>query len=241
MSVTDTIALELLRGRSTKIIHVQYLSNTGQGQSQQTALGSLRRLEASSPSLLRMDTGRIDFGSAGCCMLSHQQTSPHGYLKEANSRGMRRGTLFARKKQRREKNQLINNTTPPYNVPINKEKEEHGQGRLSQMLPRRCSSADVLCTANKVALLVCSHHLCYCSAIQCGPLWLLLLQNTVPLLASTERDAASCQAVPGELTWGRDPPRGCLLADTAAFHTLGWYSSLHVAPGSAATAGNPQT
>lgn len=128
--------------------------------------------------------------------------------------------LLGRNKGER-KISLINNTTPSYNVPVNKEKEEHGQGRLSQMLPRRCSSADVLCTANKAALLVCSHHLCYCSATQCGPLQLLLLQNTVPLLASTERDAAPCQAVPGELTWGRDPPRGCLLSDTAAFPLYG--------------------
>lgn len=62
---------------------------------------------------------------------------------------------------------LVNNNTPPYNVPINKEKEEHGWGRLSQMLPRRCSSADgavKLCTANTVVLLMGSHHPCYCSA-----------------------------------------------------------------------------
>lgn len=53
MSVTDVAsrALELFIGRSTKIIKVHCLSNTGQGQSQQTALVSLRRHKADSPSL----------------------------------------------------------------------------------------------------------------------------------------------------------------------------------------------
>lgn len=53
MSVSDvpTTVLELFIGRSTKILQVHCLSNTGQGQSQQTALVSLRRHKALSPSL----------------------------------------------------------------------------------------------------------------------------------------------------------------------------------------------
>jgi len=53
MSVTDvpTTELELFIGGSTKIIQVHYLSNTGQGQSQQTALVSPRRHKADSSSL----------------------------------------------------------------------------------------------------------------------------------------------------------------------------------------------
>lgn len=74
MSVSDvaTMVLELLLGRSTKITQVLCLSNTGQGQSQQTALGSLGGLEADSPSLPGMERGCIDFGSTDCYMLSCQ-------------------------------------------------------------------------------------------------------------------------------------------------------------------------
>lgn len=62
LSVVATIVLELLLGRSTKIIQVLCLSNTGQGQSQQTALGSLGGLEANSSNLPRMKMRCIDFG-----------------------------------------------------------------------------------------------------------------------------------------------------------------------------------
>lgn len=76
MSVTDTIALELLRERSTKIIHVHYLFNTGQGQSQQTALGCLRRLEANSPSCSKWTQDALTLAvlAAACC---HINKHPH--------------------------------------------------------------------------------------------------------------------------------------------------------------------
>lgn len=74
LAVTDapTRVLQLFGGRSTKIKQTQCLSNTDQGQSQQTALVSLRRHRADSPSLPQTDTARIDFGSTACCALSCQ-------------------------------------------------------------------------------------------------------------------------------------------------------------------------